>query len=182
MGGILRLTASGVAALVLSFGAMSCGKGNLATRHPGELTVAEQADKLCFDFVSQLKAAMFEGASQVGTPSLRLGLHRSLELAEKDSLEQDALKSAVVTISILREARKVRVPSFARPSDVVYEQALERSAQGYRSFARRIRGEPARPNEFSRNAKAYLLPERSAFRACEATVGVLHRGHGQRIG
>jgi hypothetical protein len=136
-----RRTLRGALVLVGLLAITGCGKTNLhPPRRAGELSTAEKIDNLCFDLVSQVRAAMSQAVEGRLPPVGDRGLREAISLGEKYSLEQGALKSAPVMLSILHEVREVPVPSSARASDAAFERALETGAVGFRAFAQRLHG------------------------------------------
>lgn len=173
-----RRRTHGALVLVGLLAITGCGKTNLHPSHrPGELTTAEKIDNLCFHLASQLRAAIYQAAEGGGPLVGERGLQEAVSIGEKYSLEQGALRSAPVMLSILREVREVPVPSFARASDAALEQALERGAVRFRAFAQRLHGEPPRPHEYVRYTVASVAPARPALAKCHETAVLLDHGH-----
>jgi hypothetical protein len=173
-----RRTLRGALVLVGLLAITGCGKANLhAPRRAGELSTAEKIDNLCFDLVSQLKAAIYQAVQGGRPPVGGRGLQEEVSLGEKYSLEQGALSSAPLMLSILHEVQEVPVPSFARASDAAFERALETGAVGFRLFAQRLHGEPPHPREYAHYAAASVAPARPALTNCHETVGLLSRRH-----
>ena len=163
-------------ALVVAVSVAGCGKSNATAHHHGELTTAEKIDNLCFNLGAQLKSAYFR-AGEGGPYAYNRSRQENLAIGEKRTLEQVAVKSAPVMLSIAREVRAVPVPSFVHPSITALVTKLEGGAAGYRRLATQVHGEPARPHELADTASAFAAPVRPAVAACRAAVLVLQRKH-----
>ncbi len=153
-----------------------CGKATPGANHrPGELSVSEKLENVCYELPSQLRAALSD-ESNVRAPNLsgrgdlRQRLHRAVQLGEKEQLEHAAQRSAAVMIAIRREVLALPIPARVRRSAVAFEDALQEGSTEYRKFARRLHTQPARSDELRFGLEAYRQPQRSAEQACGKAV------------